>query len=66
MPLENESGGYYYKTSQEADSPVINAEMMRRIPVEVNQRKIYNSNVSEEDAALLLLNSQQNSQNDEE
>jgi hypothetical protein len=64
LPIENKSGGYYYKTSQEADSPIIDAEMMRQLPVEVDQKKVYQTNVSEEDAKSLLLDGGINLLND--
>lgn len=55
VPIENSSRGWYYKTAQEADSPVINAEMMRQLEVEVDQKKVYQTNVSEEEAKALML-----------
>lgn len=54
QPIENKNDGFYFKTSREADSPIINGEMMREIPVEIDQKKIHQTNVSEEDASLLM------------
>lgn len=62
-PVENESGGYWYKNSAEAHSPIINAEMIRRIPVEIDQKKIYNTNIDEDGAKLLMLGTINNDDN---
>lgn len=56
MPILNNSGGLYYKDATEANSPVLMGKMMREIPVEVNNQKINSPNISEEEAASLLLN----------
>lgn len=59
VPIENTSGGYYFKTAQEAESPIIHGEMMRRIPVEIDQKKIKQTNLTEEEAQLLMINQRQ-------
>lgn len=58
-PIPNKKGGYYFRTAREAESPVIDGEMMRQIPVEINQQKIKQTNISAEDAALIMQGNKQ-------
>ena len=58
-PIPNKKGGYYFRTAREAESPVIDGEMMRQIPVEINQQKIKQTNISPEDAALMMQGNKQ-------
>lgn len=55
QPIKNNSGGYYFKKSSDADAPVLFGEMMRQIPVEVNNQKLNAPTLTEEQASSLLL-----------
>lgn len=58
VPLPNDSGGMYFSTAQEAEAPVWTAEMIRQLPSEVNQTKIKQTNLTNDQAASLMLGAQ--------
>lgn len=55
LPIKNSDGGFYYKTSMEAESPIWDRKMMSQIPVEINQQTIKQSNVTPEQGQALML-----------
>lgn len=55
VPIKNSDGGLYYKSSMEAESPIWDRKMMSQIPVEINQQKIKQSNVTPEQGQALML-----------
>ena len=67
MPVPNRSGGLYYNNSAEADAPILMGEMMRKVPVEINNSKVYSPNLTEaETQALMLSVEQANSGNNDD
>lgn len=66
MPIPNKSGGLYYNNSSEADNPVLMGEMMRKVPVEVNNSKVYTPNLSEAETQALMLSVEQASENNDD
>ena len=55
LPIKNEDGGFYYKTSMEAESPLWDRKMMPQIPVDIDQKTIKQSNVSQSQAQGIML-----------
>lgn len=59
MPIKNESGGLYYNNSSAADAPILMGEMMRQIPVQINNQKVYSPNLTEAETQMLMLSVEQ-------
>lgn len=56
MPIKNDNGGFWYSSAQAAEHPIIHREMLKQLPVNIKQQNVKQTNISEEDAALLMLN----------
>jgi len=69
-PVRNSSGGLYYESSQEAESPIWDRRISSQIPVEINQQKVKQTNVTPELATQLMTGAatiiQQNSQDQDD
>lgn len=68
LPIKNKDGGLYYESSTAAEKPIWDRRLMSQIPVEINQQKFKQSNLSEEDLKVITLGvqSQMDSENEEE
>lgn len=68
LPIMNKGGGLYYESSTAAEKPIWDRRLMSQIPVEINQQKFKQSNLSEEDLKIITLGvqSQMDSENEEE
>lgn len=55
VPVKNNDGGFYYKTSMEAESPIWDRKMLSQLPVDIDQKTIKQSNVSTGQAQGLML-----------
>jgi len=60
MPIMNDNGSYWYNSSQAAEHPIVHREMMSQIPVNVKQQNVKQTNVTEQQAGLLMLGSLNN------
>jgi len=70
VPVRNSSGGLYFESSQEAESPIWDRRISSQIPVEINQQKVKQTNVTPELATQLMTGAatiiQQNSQDQDD
>lgn len=64
LPVNNKQGGLYYDSSLEADNVIIDLQMMREIPVNVNQQKVSNTNLTDEEQIQLMLGVQSQNRDD--
>jgi hypothetical protein len=64
LPVSNKQGGLYYDSSLEADNVIIDLQMMREIPVNVNQQKVSNTNLTDEEQIQLMLGVQSQNRDD--
>jgi Putative peptidoglycan binding domain len=55
LPVKNKQGGLYYDTSSEAGYVLTDMEMMSKIPVDIDQKKIYGTNLTEDQQKATML-----------
>jgi len=71
VPVRNSNGGLFFETSQEAESPIWNEVLMSQLPVDIDQKKVSQTNLTPEQATMLMTGAarivqQKNNDNDDE